>query len=85
MLVATGVLEGDDALPRPALRLALVDDLRLGVERVAVEERLGEGDLGESEVRDDRACVSWATDSPTIVESVNIELTRRSPKLVSAA
>ncbi len=30
-------------------------------------------------------CVNWATDRPTSVESVNIELTSRSPNCVSAA
>ena len=55
VLVAAGVREGHDALPRPALRLALVGDHGLGVERVAVEQRFGEGDLGEAEVADDGA------------------------------
>src|SRR6478609_11849927 len=55
VLVAPGVGEGDDALPRTTLGLALVGHLGLGVERVAVKERLRERDLAEAEVADDRA------------------------------
>src|SRR5882724_6994682 len=52
VLVLRAVLEGDDAPLRPRLRLALVHDLRLRVDRVAVKDRLGELHLVEPEVAD---------------------------------
>ena len=55
MLIAAGMGEGDDALAGTALRLALVGHLGLGVQGVAVEERLRERDLAEAQVADDRA------------------------------
>src|SRR3954467_12815037 len=45
VLVAAGMGEGDDALPRTTPGLALVDHLGLGVKRVAVKERLREPNL----------------------------------------
>src|SRR5262245_17330777 len=50
MLVSGAVLEGDDAPLRTRARLALVHHLRLRVDRVAVEDGLGEFDLLEPEV-----------------------------------
>src|SRR5699024_11316338 len=49
------MFEGDDALSGAGLRVPLVEDRRLRVERVAVEEGGWEGDFGESEVAHDRA------------------------------
>src|SRR5688572_14485478 len=45
VLVASAVLERHDAPLRARLRLPLVDDFRLRVDGVAVEDRLGELDL----------------------------------------
>ena len=55
LLVAAGVAERDDPLPRAGSRASLLDDLGLGVEGVAVEERRRERDVGEAELRDERA------------------------------
>src|SRR5262249_56784500 len=54
VLVRRAMLEGDDAPLRPRPRLALVHDLGLRVDRVAVEDGLGELDLLEAEVADRR-------------------------------
>ena len=80
VLVAPGVLEGDDAFAGPALRLALAAAHGLRVQRVAVKDRLGEEHLRESRLATMVPSVSWVTDSPTSVERVNIELTSRSPR-----
>src|SRR5262249_57020652 len=50
MLVERPVQEGHDAPLRPRARLALVDHFGLGVDRVAVEHRLRELDLLETEI-----------------------------------
>src|SRR5262249_5384594 len=55
VLIGGPVLEGDDAPLRSRLRLALVHDFRLGVDRVAVEHGLRELDLLEPEIAHGRA------------------------------
>src|SRR5699024_10904089 len=51
VLVAPGVAEGDDSLPGPGGGGADAEHGGLAVERVAVVQRVGEGDLPEAEVR----------------------------------
>ena len=58
-LVERPVLEHDDALRRPRRRRPGRDDLGLGADRVAVEDRRRERDLLEPEVGDGRA-VAWS-------------------------
>src|SRR5699024_9124303 len=51
VLVAPDVAEGDDRLPGPGGGAADAEHGGLAVERVAVVQRVGEGDLPEAEVR----------------------------------
>src|SRR5436190_1379426 len=51
-LVGHGVLELDEALPRPRLALALGNDFCVRPQRVAVEYGFREFDLGHSEIAD---------------------------------
>ncbi len=69
--------ERHDALAGAALGLALVGHLGLGVQRVTVEQRLGNATSPKPRLPTMVPCVSCATDSPTSVDSVNIEFTSR--------
>ena len=79
VLVAAGVPHRHDPLTRPRRRQSLLDDLGLGVERVAVEQRRGNATSLSPSCATSVPWVSWVTDAPTIVESVHIEFMRRCP------
>ena len=77
VLIAAGVRQRHDAFTGPALGFTLVDHQRLGVYGVTVEKRLGKAISVNPRLATMVPCVSWATDNPTSVDNVNIELTSR--------